>query len=45
MKSLQIDILREVLTVLNYGNHFKNNLGHQLFGVLDNNRKCAGIPT
>ena len=45
MKSLHIDILRQILTVFSDGDHFENDLGHQVFGVLYNNPKSAGIPT
>jgi len=45
MKSLHIDILRQILAVLRDGDQFENDLGYQVFGIFYNDPKCPGIPT
>ena len=44
MKDLQVNILRQILPVFRSGNHPANDLGHQLFGISDNDPKCLVIP-
>ncbi len=44
MKDLQVYILRQILPVFRPGNHLENDLGHQVFGISDNDSKCLRIP-
>ena len=44
MKSLQVDILGQVFPVFSSRNHLENDLGHQVFSILNNDAERPGIP-
>jgi len=45
VECFQIDILNQIFAVLDYGHHFTDNLGYQMFRISDNGFKSPVIPT